>query len=109
MNIEKFIKEDMGIRVRFTDNGNMELNLKDVALGLGLTQIKNNKTYFRFERINKYLDEVRFYSPSLEKDADLENTWILEQYFYKLSMKADKGQAIEFQDWVAFEVLQKVP
>lgn len=109
MNIEKFIKGDMNIRVRFNEEGGMELNLKDVCIGLGLTQIKNGKKYFRFERINKYLNEVRFIdSPSLGKVEDLEKTWILESYFYKLSMKADKGHALIFQDWIAFDVIPSI-
>lgn len=109
MNIRKFVKEDMGIRVRFTEDGAMELNCHDIAYGLFLkVEFKNEKEYesIRWSRLEEYTEDKNF-AHYWSKEIS-ETSWLPEGNFYKLIMRMrgiDNEKVNKFQDWVAFEVL----
>lgn len=94
------------VRGRLDSNGNPELNLEDVARGLGFTQRqnKNGKVYesIRWERIYGHLDEFGI-PPQVG-----ESGYIPENIFYKLCFKAESKIAIAFQDKVTDEVLPSI-
>ena len=80
--------------------GTAFLNLEDVARGLGFTQIKNGKEYVRWETIINYCNE---FSQQVGKDS-----FIPENIFYKLCMKANNEVARKFQDLVCDEILPAI-
>ncbi|AZA15958.1 MAG: hypothetical protein DQL93_04910 [Lactobacillus delbrueckii subsp. lactis] len=99
----------MGNEVKVFSNGKIDLPVKEIdgqvyfdaeaaAIGLGLTDSKENKAYVRWARVRNYLN-----SPQVAKGS-----WITEQQFYKLAFKANNTVAEAFQDWVAGEVLPAI-
>lgn len=95
--------------VQVFNNGKIDLPVKEVdgkiyfeaeaaAIGLGLTDSKENKAYVRWARVRNYLN-----SPQVAKGS-----WITEPEFYKLAFKASNDVAEKFQDWVATEVLPSI-
>ena len=80
-----------GVRAYVDANGTAQLNLEDVARGLGFTQDKNDVEYIRWETIIKYLQGFGF-SQRVGKD-----TFIPENIFYRLAMKAKNDAAERFQ------------
>lgn len=62
--IKLFTNDEMRSKVRVIVNldGSLSINAEDVAIGFGWTQIKNGKTYVKFERLNSYCQELG-YSP----------------------------------------------
>ena len=91
-----------GVRARLDENGNPELNLEDVAKGLGFTQFKNDVQYVRWETIAAYLWEFGF-SQQVGKE-----TFIKESLFYKLCFKAKNEIALNFQNKVTEEILPQI-
>lgn len=96
-------------KVQVFNNGKIDLPVKEVdgkiyfeaeaaAIGLGLTDSKENKAYVRWARVRNYLN-----SPQVAKGS-----WITEPEFYKLAFKASNDVAEKFQDWVATEVLPAI-
>ena len=85
----------------YEENGTAYLKLETVARGLGFTQIKNNAEYVKWERVNKYLQELN--SPQVGKDA-----FIPENIFYRLAMKAKNEVAEKFQAKIADEVIPSI-
>lgn len=83
----------------YEQDGTAYLNLDAVARGLGFTQVKNGVEYVRWERVNGYLAELGF-CPLLGKDS-----YIPENIFYRLAMKAKNATAEKFQAWIADEVI----
>ena len=81
--------------------GTAQLNLEDVSKGLGFTQVKNEKDYVRWERVNEYLKEYGFPTSG-------ENDFIPENIFYLLAMKASNQTAVAFQMKVANEILPSI-
>jgi len=77
------------------------LNLEDISKGLGFTQIKNGVEYVRWERVNQYLNELKF-------PTNGENGFIPENIFYRLAMKANNEVADKFQEKIANEVLPSI-
>lgn len=93
------------VRAYQDENGIAQLNLEDVARGLGFIQIKNKIEYIRWERIISYLKEFGF-PTSGEKEKIPE--YIPENMFYKLCFKAENEIARKFQDVVTDEVLPSI-
>lgn len=90
----------------YEKEGTAYLRLEDVARGLGFTQVqtKNGKEYasVRWERIEQYLSEIGF--PHLwGKDS-----YIPENIFYRLAMKAKNETAEKFQALVADEIIPSI-
>lgn len=92
------IKVFDGLKVK-ENNGKILFDAETAAIGIGLTQMKNNTTYVRWERVNKLLGN----SPRVGK-----GDFITEPQLYKLAIKAESTQAEAFQDWVTSEVLPSI-
>lgn len=90
-----------GVRGYLDENGTAQLNIEDVARGLGLVQAKNGVEYVRWERVNQYLQEFGFPTCG-EKD------FIPENMFYRLAMKASNAVAQAFQAKVADKILPSI-
>lgn len=92
-----------GVRGYIDDNGTAQLNLEDVSRGLGFTQIANSgNEVVRWERVNKYLTEFKFVPTSGD------GTFIPENIFYRMAMKARNETAEIFQAKVADEILPTI-
>lgn len=90
----------------YEHDGTAYLKLEDVARGLGFTQTQNkNGTEYisiRWETINRYLEEIGFPN-KLGKDS-----YIPENIFYRLAMKAKNETAEKFQALVADEIIPSI-
>ena len=102
--IEIFKNEDLKLQVRAIQNedGSISISAEDTAIGFGFTQVKNRKTYVRWETINGYCKELNF-SQHVGKDD-----YIPESLFYMLGMKASNKVAQEFQKWLAIDVIPSI-
>ena len=99
--VQLFVNKELELEVRAikNDDASISLNAGDTAIGFGFTQIKNGKTYVRWETMNGYCKELNF-SQHVGKDD-----YIPESLFYLLGMKANNDVAKKFQMWLATEVL----
>ena len=99
--VQLFINEELELEVRAIKNEDrsISLNAEDTAIGFGWYQIKNNKKYPKWERVNGFISEFGN-SPLVGKDD-----YIPENLFYLLGMKANNDVAKKFQMWLATEVL----
>lgn len=107
MDIHKFITEDLEIKVKVVEKNDIELNLKDVAKGLGFTEIaKSGNISIKWTRIKRHLIELGVIDTSVDTtgDSNLPN-FIPEWVFYMLCMKAKNEQARKFQLWISKEIL----
>lgn len=114
MNIEKFVKEDMGIRVTYTEENEILLCSKDIADVLGVSNtIGSTVDYYKFlkrlesSHLKLYGKEILFKRVS---DNDtysmvLDNTYITESLFYYVTLNSKSTKALPFQLWVCEEVL----
>ena len=88
------------VRGYLDDDNTAWLNLEDVARGLGFTQVKNNKEYIRWETVISYCNE---FSQQVGKES-----FIPENVFYRLCMKANNEVAREFQANVCDNILPQI-
>lgn len=90
----------------YQDNkGVAQLNLEDVARGLGFTFIATSgNEVIRWNRVKQYLQEFNF--PTSWENGEIE--YIPENIFYKLCFKAKNEIAREFQDIVTDEILPAI-
>lgn len=79
-------------------NGEVYFDAEQSAIGMGISQAKNGKTYARWERVQEYL-----HSPQVGK-----GDYITEPQFYELAIKANNQTARSFQHWVTNEVLPAI-
>lgn len=103
-----------GVRGYVDADGAVQLNLEDIARGLGFTQTKSNVEYIRWERVYGHLVSFGF-SPLVGKDGDpilfkdcTLPEYIPEPIFYLLSMKAENKAAQAFQHTIAYDVLPSI-
>ena len=87
----------------YESNGVAYLNLESVTLGLGFTDGRNGVVYPRWNRIRKYLEDLK----AIPKGADLPE-YIPENIFYRLAMKAKNATAEAFQAKVADEIIPAI-
>lgn len=82
------------------------LNLEDVARGLGFTDGNS----VRWARVHTYLEEIGYFARSGDKvkPNSATDTYIPENYFYRLAMKAKNETAEKFQALVADEILPSI-
>ena len=87
--VQLFINEELELEVRAIKNEDrsISLNAEDTAIGFGWYQIKNNKKYPKWERVNGFISEFGN-SPLVGKDD-----YIPESLFYLLGMKANNDVA----------------
>ena len=99
-----------GVRGYVDDDGVVQLNLEDIARGLGFTtetvSATSGKKYVnvRWSRVAGHL--VTFGILNSEKDELPE--YIPEPIFYLLSMKAENKTAVAFQHTIAYDVLPAI-
>lgn len=86
----------------YEKDGTAYLKLETVARGLGFTQEKKGVEYVRWETVTKYLEELNFPN-KLGKDS-----FIPENIFYRLAMKAKNEAAEKFQAKVADEIIPSI-
>lgn len=91
-----------GVRCYVDKDNVAQLNLEDVARGLGFTQNKNGTEYIRWETVTRYL-KIFGFSQDVGKDE-----FIPEPIFYLLAMKADNEVARAFQHTIAYDVLPAI-
>lgn len=84
-----------------SENGEILFDIETVAKSLGFDQIKNGKSYVRWETVNKYLK--KHISQEVGK-----GDFIPEAMVYKLAFKANNALAEKFQDWIAIEVIPSI-
>ena len=90
-------------------NGEVYFNAEQAAIGLGISQVKNSKTYVQWKRVNNYLNNVSAHVRKGENSPQVEKgDFITEPQFYKLAIKANNPVAERFQDWVTSEVLPAI-
>ena len=99
------------VRGYIDENGTAQLNVDDVARGLGLVMVRrervttsgDNYAAVRWDRVNYYLRDLDCLS---EDDPDVKSgDYIPEQWVYLLAMKANNETAKKFQKKVANEIL----
>lgn len=93
-----------GVRGFIDENGTAQLNLEDVARGLGFTETKNAKEYVMWRRVFDYL---RSFGTCAENEVNVPE-FIPENIFYRLAMKAKNETAEKFQAIVADEILPAI-
>lgn len=95
-----------GVRGYVDVNGVVQLNLEDVARGLGFTQVaRSGNLSIRWERVDKHLEN--FGIPTCG-DGVKRPEYIAEPIFYLLSMKAENETARAFQHTIAYNVLPAI-
>lgn len=101
--VNTFTSERFGaVRTVLNDDKSISINAEDAARGFGWIQLKNDKEYVKWERVNAFIRELGF-SPAVGKDD-----YIPESLFYLLGMKANNPAAHEFQRWLAVDVLPQI-
>lgn len=89
----------------YVENKTPMLNLEDVARGLGFIRKANSgNEVVRWDRVEKYLEDLSY--PLV--GTEIKNTYIPENIFYKLCMKANNEVARRFQDLVCDEILPSI-
>ena len=83
-------------------DGVVYLRLETVARGLGFTDTKNGVEYVRWNTVRNHLADLKF-SQEVAKDS-----FIPENIFYRLAMKAKNETAEKFQALVADEVIPTI-
>lgn len=86
-------------------NGIAQLNIEDVARGLGFTENKNGVQYVKWRRVRQYLEEFGFATSGENENMP---EYIPENVFYKLCFKAENVVARKFQDIVTDEILPAI-
>ena len=86
----------------YEQDNTVYLRLENVARGLGITEEKNGVEYVMWRRVNVYLKDMGF-STEVSKD-----TFIPENIFYRLAMKAKNETAEKFQALVADEIIPSI-
>ena len=107
-NIQLFTNDELGsVRVIYNKDGSISFNAEDMAKGFGFIKIdrKNDKEYIRvdYPRVNKYISEFGNSFPKVTKDD-----YVPESLFYLLGMKANNETAINFQKWLAIDVIPSI-
>lgn len=96
-----------GVRGYIDKNGVAQLNLEDVARGLGFTEIAGSgNEVVRWARVKGYLNDLKFIATS--GDGEYTGIFIPENIFYRLAMKAKNETAEAFQSKVADEILPAI-
>jgi len=106
--IQIFENEQMGFKVRtiLNEDKSISMNAEDTAIGYGWcrTEIKNDKAYnsILWSRMNGYIKDLGFAHVCAKDD------FIPESLFYLLGMKAGSESAMNYQKWLACEVIPSI-
>lgn len=102
----KIFKEGLFEVALRLENGETLFDVEKVAKSLGLTELKNGKTYVMWRRVNQYLKP---FGKCAEDSQEVgKGDFIPESAVYKLAFKASNEVAEKFQDWLAVEVIPSV-
>ena len=102
--------EIKGVRC-YEQDGVAYLNLEDVARGLGFTTIATSgNEVVRWNRVRKYLEDFNYSVPTSGHDCESNGrpSYIPENIFYRLAMKAKNETAEKFQAVIADEVIPAI-
>lgn len=103
-NVKMFSYGDIELPVKMNDDGSIEFDAEQSAIGLGISRIADSgNEVVRWERVNRYLS-----MPTSGHDKIKRGDFISESQFYKLAIKANNQVAEKFQDWVTEEVLPNI-
>lgn len=91
-----------GVKCYIDKNGTVQLNLEDIARGLGFVDNSKGIEYVKWDRVRQYLADLNF-STEVSKDQ-----FVPENIFYRLAMKAKNETAERFQAKVADEILPAI-
>lgn len=92
-------------------NGSVNLNLEDVARGLGFTFVaRSGNEVVRWNTVRKYLNELGVANSCNDENKGKEGLpeYIPENIFYKLCFKSRSETAKKFQEFVTDEVLPSI-
>ncbi|QNK54550.1 phage antirepressor KilAC domain-containing protein [Paenibacillus sp. PAMC21692] len=96
-----------GVRGYVDETGTAQLNLEDVAAGLGIVKI-DRKDGVEYERVNRQQLKAWLASFGISNSENELPTFIPENVFYRLAMKARNAVAETFQAKVADEILPAI-
>lgn len=97
--LQSFTDGYINLPVRQTEEGNIEFDVEQVAVGIGLTHLATSgNLVVRWDRVRKYLS-----CPEVGT-----GDFITEPQFYELAIKANSKKAKKFQYWVTHEVLPSI-
>jgi len=93
------------VRGYIDESGTAQLNLEDVARGLGFTETaKSGNETIRWRTVIPYLEELK----TIAESCDEPPTFIPENIFYRLAMKANNETAKKFQILISDEILPAI-
>lgn len=103
-NLQLFENNKLELKVRtiLNKDESISISAEDTAIGFGWYQVKDGKQYPKWERMNGFIKDLGF-SPQVGK-----SDYIPESLFYMLGMKANNKIAIDFQLWLAKEVIPSI-
>jgi len=95
-----------GVKGYIDENGTAWLHLESIARGLGFTTVATSgNECVRWARVEQYLTELGF---NHDNGYLPDDTFIPENIFYRLAMKASNQTAVAFQMKVANEILPSI-
>lgn len=101
-NLQHFSNGNIDLPIKVKENGEVEFDAEQAAIGLGIVSESKGYTNVRWSRINNYLNSATCGRKISKGD------FISEPQFYKLAIKANNETAEKFQDWVTGEVLPSI-
>ena len=102
--------KQIDVKYKFNDDGEILLNLEDVAVGLGFTRIVSapdgtSKTYIRWERVKERMAKAGIDGSCPDVGKDL---YLTLPEFYELSSYAESKAAMAFKKKVNTEILPSI-
>lgn len=100
--IKIFENKELGLQARtiLNPDGSISVSAEDTAVGYGWTTVaKSGNEVVRWARMNGYCKELGFANELAKGD------YLPESLFYMLGFKAGNDRALEYQQWLAMEVL----
>ncbi|WP_311408454.1 ORF6C domain-containing protein [Liquorilactobacillus uvarum] len=101
--LQHFTNGDINLPILVKENGEINFDVEQAAIGFGLIIKQNGYTKVRWDRVNHYLGNCTTSGTKVKK-----GDFITESQFYKLAFKANNQAAEKFQDWVTEEVLPSI-
>lgn len=117
MELQKFSNGVVNLPIKKLEDGSIEFDAEQAAIGLGIVSSAKGYTNVRWSRVNEYLNYATT-GRKISNDEYLNSAttgrkiskgdFITEPQFYKLAIKANNETAEQFQDWVICEVLPSI-
>ena len=122
MELQKFSNGVVNLPIKKLEDGSIEFDAEQAAIGLGIVSSAKGYTNVRWSRVNEYLNSATTGRKISKVEFDAEQAaiglttgrkiskgdFITEPQFYKLAIKANNETAEQFQDWVICEVLPSI-